>query len=69
MINSNFGFTPLKEVWLGDCYPESYYDHLPNKTFFSNILDALLTNANEISKANDILLMIDSDSNRDYLDL
>lgn len=31
MINSNFGFTPLKEVWLGDCYPESYYDHLPNE--------------------------------------
>jgi hypothetical protein len=30
MINSNFGFTPLKEVWIGDCYPESYYDHLPN---------------------------------------
>jgi hypothetical protein len=31
MINSNFGFTPLKEVWLGDCYPESYYDYLPNE--------------------------------------
>jgi len=31
LINSNFGFTPLKEVWLGDCYPESYYDHLPNE--------------------------------------
>lgn len=31
MINSNFGFTPLREVWLGDCYPESYYDHLPNE--------------------------------------
>ena len=31
MINSNFGFTPLKEVWLGDCYPESWYDHLPNE--------------------------------------
>jgi len=31
MINSNFGFTPLREVWLGDCYPESYYDHLPNQ--------------------------------------
>jgi hypothetical protein len=30
VINSNFGFTPLKEVWLGDCYPESFYDHLPN---------------------------------------
>ena len=31
MINSNFGFTPLKEVWLGDTYPESFYDHLPNQ--------------------------------------
>ena len=31
MINSNFGFTPLKEVWLGDTYPESYYDYLPNE--------------------------------------
>lgn len=31
MINSNFGFTPLREVWLGDCYPESFYDHLPNE--------------------------------------
>lgn len=31
MINSNFGFTPLKELWLGDCYPESFYDHLPNE--------------------------------------
>jgi hypothetical protein len=31
MINSNFGFTPLQEVWLGDCYPECFYDHLPNE--------------------------------------
>ena len=31
MINSNFGFTPLKELWLGDTYPESFYDHLPNE--------------------------------------
>ena len=31
MINSNFGFTPLREVWLGDCYPENFYDHLPNE--------------------------------------
>jgi|688.fasta_scaffold01959_53 hypothetical protein len=31
MINSNFGFTPLKEVWLGDCYPAGWYDHLPNE--------------------------------------
>jgi len=31
MINSNFGFTPLKEIWLGDTYPESFYNHLPNE--------------------------------------
>ena len=31
MINSNFGFTPLKEVWIGDCYPESFFDHLPDE--------------------------------------
>lgn len=31
MINSNFGFTPLKEIWLGDCYPDSWYDHLPDE--------------------------------------
>lgn len=31
MINSNFGFTPLKEVWLGDCYPASFYDHYPSE--------------------------------------
>ena len=31
MINSNFGFTPLREVWLGDTYPESFYEHLPNQ--------------------------------------
>lgn len=31
MINSNFGFTPLREVWLGDCYPAHFYDHLPSQ--------------------------------------
>jgi len=31
VINSNFGFTPLKEIWIGDCYPASWYDHLPNE--------------------------------------
>lgn len=29
MINCNFGFTPLKEVWIGDSYPESFFTHLP----------------------------------------
>lgn len=31
MINVNFTFTPLREVWLGNCYPEQFYDHLPNE--------------------------------------
>jgi hypothetical protein len=31
MINSNFGFTPLQELWLGATYPENFYDHLPNE--------------------------------------
>jgi hypothetical protein len=31
MINVNFTFTPLREIWLGDCYPEQFYDHLPNE--------------------------------------
>lgn len=29
-VNSFTGFQPLKEVWLGDCYPEHFYNHLPN---------------------------------------
>lgn len=31
MINSNTGFGKLKELWLGDTYPEHFYDHLPNE--------------------------------------
>lgn len=31
MINSHTGFAPLQEVWLGDTYPENFYDHLPNE--------------------------------------
>jgi|LakMenEpi03Aug12_release.lakeMendotaPanAssembly.Ray.scaffolds.fasta_scaffold01677_21 hypothetical protein len=30
-VNSFSGFQPLKEVWLGDCYPESFYSHLSNQ--------------------------------------
>lgn len=29
LVNSHCGFTPLKEVWLGDVYPYEFYDHLP----------------------------------------
>ena len=28
LINSHCGFTKLEEVWLGDVYPASFYDHL-----------------------------------------
>jgi hypothetical protein len=27
-VNSFSGFQPLKEVWLGDCYPVEFYSHL-----------------------------------------
>jgi hypothetical protein len=29
-VNSFTGFQTLKEVWLGNCYPEHFYNHLPN---------------------------------------
>lgn len=29
LVNSHCGFTPLQEVWLGDVYPQHFYDHLP----------------------------------------
>lgn len=45
MINSNFGFTPLQEVWLGNCYPESFYNHLPNEIADSFSYITELTNA------------------------
>jgi hypothetical protein len=30
MQNYN-SWSPLKEVWLGDCYPKNFYDHLDNE--------------------------------------
>lgn len=36
MINSFDSWNPLKEVWLGDCYPAHFYDHFDHdvrKTF------------------------------------
>jgi len=40
-IHSHTGFQPLKEVWLGDCYPESYYEHFTSKErdFFAYITE------------------------------
>lgn len=31
-VNSYSGFQPLKEIWLGDCYPSSFYDNLESHT-------------------------------------
>ena len=31
VINCHNGWSKLEEVWLGDVYPESWYDHLPNE--------------------------------------
>ena len=30
MISSHTGFQPLKEVWLGDCYPAEWYNDFDN---------------------------------------
>jgi hypothetical protein len=52
MINSNFGFTPLKEVWLGDCYPKEYYNHLPNEIAdpFREITEITKSDTNRLQK-------------------
>lgn len=41
LVNSNCGFTPLQEVWLGDVYPHHFYDHLPGavRDAFQTITD------------------------------
>lgn len=40
-IQSHSGFQPLKEVWLGNCYPVEYYEVLPpeDRDFFQHITD------------------------------
>jgi hypothetical protein len=49
LINSHSGFQSLKEVWLGDCYPESYYDHYDSraKDFFSLITESTKSDLNK----------------------
>lgn len=32
IINSHNSWSPLEEVWLGDVYPATWYDHLPPET-------------------------------------
>jgi hypothetical protein len=51
-VNSFTGFQPLKEVWLGDCYPEKFYNHLPSEVedAFSIITEWTKTDLNNIQK-------------------
>jgi hypothetical protein len=46
MISSHTGFQPLKEVWLGDCYPTSWYEN------FDTLSQDLLGKITEITKKN-----------------
>lgn len=46
MISSHTGFQPLKEVWLGDCYPTSWYEN------FDSLSQDLLCTITEITKKN-----------------
>lgn len=39
MISSHTGFQPLKEVWLGDCYPSEWYSDFDNR--FQDILGTI----------------------------
>ena len=43
IVRSFTGFQPLRETWLGDCYPIHYYDHFDNKSrdFFSYITEII----------------------------
>lgn len=52
LINSNNGWDPLEEVWLGDVYPQSFYDHLssPVKDAFYTITEWTKEDLSKIEK-------------------
>jgi hypothetical protein len=52
MISSHTGFQPLKEVWLGDCYPESWYDQFDSHTqdIFCKITEMTRLDLNRFEK-------------------
>jgi hypothetical protein len=52
IVRSFTGFQPLRETWLGDCYPIHYYDHFDNKSrdFFSYITEITKQDLNKIQK-------------------
>ena len=52
IISSYTGFQPLKEIWLGDCYPSQFYYHLPDaiKEPFIKITEWTKQDLNKIQK-------------------
>jgi hypothetical protein len=52
IIESYTGFQPLKEVWLGDCYPESFYDSFDNQSqdFFCKITEITKADLSALQK-------------------
>jgi hypothetical protein len=42
---------PLKEIWIGDTYPEAFYNHFDNKTqdIFSKITEMTKKELNNIA--------------------
>lgn len=52
LVNSHCGFTPLEEVWLGDVYPLSFYDHLagPVRDAFHSITEWTKQDLGKIEK-------------------
>jgi hypothetical protein len=52
MISSHTGFQPLREVWLGDCYPASWYDHYDShsRDVFHEITEITKTDLSRFEK-------------------
>ena len=52
MIESHTGFQPLKEVWLGDCYPESYYASFTaeEQDFFGRVTESTKEDLTKLQK-------------------
>ena len=52
MISSHTGFQPLNTVWLGDTYPERFYDHLDSESqdALMNLTELTQHDLNQIEK-------------------
>jgi hypothetical protein len=52
MISSHTGFQPLTTVWLGDTYPERFYDHLDSESqdALMNLTELTQHDLNQIEK-------------------